>query len=274
MTSVDDLVARAVTAAEKAPDALREVTFSEVFRYLSGQGAGFEPAASTSASKSRKAKEPQGDPLADFDRTKLGELNDDTPALERALSVLRQARDDHAVDDLTAPQIADLLTKTVRIRTSRTTISTALDNAVTLVSRRKVGNKVLYSIMGAGETYLDDPQARDKLKSKPARKSSSKAKSAARSSPKAKSNSSPGKSAKNSAAKSGGRPGPQTALRGLIDAGYFAQPRAIQDAQKRLEQSRGYRYKQNELSGPLVRLLRKGLLQREMKGDQYEYSTP
>lgn len=82
------------------------------------------------------------------------------------------------------------------------------------------------------------------------------------------------KSAKKSAVRSSGRPGPQRALTELIDAGYFAVPRTIQDAQKRLQQSRGYRYEQRELSTPLVRLLRNGLLQREMNGDQYEYSTP
>ena len=74
------------------------------------------------------------------------------------------------------------------------------------------------------------------------------------------------------AGKSGGRPGPRAALQSLLDSGFFADPRTIQHAQLRLEESRGYRYEQHELSTPLVRKVRSDVLAREKNDDgQYEY---
>ena len=69
----------------------------------------------------------------------------------------------------------------------------------------------------------------------------------------------------------GGRYSSRTAVDRLIADGFFAEPRTIGDVRNHLE-TLGHRYKAEELSGPLLRSVRSGDLDRKKNDDGlYEY---
>lgn len=72
-----------------------------------------------------------------------------------------------------------------------------------------------------------------------------------------------------------GRSGAQVAVRELASTGFFKSSKTIGDVQKHLDAKRGLRYEQTSLSGPLLLLVREGVLDRE-KNDTgtYEYKLP
>lgn len=72
-----------------------------------------------------------------------------------------------------------------------------------------------------------------------------------------------------------GRSGAQAAVRELAATGFFKSSKTIGDVQKHLDAKRGLRYAQTSLSGPLLLLVREGVLDRE-KNDTgtYEYKLP
>lgn len=77
---------------------------------------------------------------------------------------------------------------------------------------------------------------------------------------------------KNTFPKAAGRPGPGKILTALLGDGFFKKPKTIKEIVDYLRTKKGYTYRVEEMSTPLLRLLRKGLLEREQnKDNQYEW---
>lgn len=84
------------------------------------------------------------------------------------------------------------------------------------------------------------------------------------------------KTARKSTRRRSGRVGSQTALRELAEnSTFFSSPRTIADIQTHLDNRKALKFKQNELSGPLGKLVRAGVLDRERNKDNlYAYKIP
>jgi hypothetical protein len=68
------------------------------------------------------------------------------------------------------------------------------------------------------------------------------------------------------------RSGGTTAIRGLIDEGFFANRRTLPQIQEFLRKKKVLSFKPNQLSSPLAKLTRRGELQREENDDgTFEY---
>jgi hypothetical protein len=69
------------------------------------------------------------------------------------------------------------------------------------------------------------------------------------------------------------RPGPSKMLDKLVDEGFFSQPRSIGDVTSFCKEVYGYEYKTTDLSGILMRMVRKSRLSRQTNEEknQYEY---
>jgi hypothetical protein len=70
--------------------------------------------------------------------------------------------------------------------------------------------------------------------------------------------------------------GPVATLNDLLSGSYFDKARILNDIITHCKDKLGRPFKPNELSGPLVRMVRKGELTREKNADntQYEYKKP
>jgi hypothetical protein len=70
-----------------------------------------------------------------------------------------------------------------------------------------------------------------------------------------------------------GSPGASAAISDLLASGFFKAPKTIGQIVEHCASARGHRYKANECSPPLLRLLRDGKLERKKNKDgQYEYT--
>ncbi len=160
--STDDLKKLFQEAAEIAkavPKELREAAFNRALDALSLPGAKKQlPRISPGTAAARAGGESNADPAAillqDLDRTRHSEVSTAPRVLERALFILRAARDDHSIDGLSAPQIAKVLTDKFRLRTTRQAVTQALDAAGDKVDRNSSGWIATYRIMHPGDEYL------------------------------------------------------------------------------------------------------------------------
>jgi hypothetical protein len=83
----------------------------------------------------------------------------------------------------------------------------------------------------------------------------------------------PGSEPKKARTKAQSTSGPGATLRQLVDNGFFKQGRRIGDIRNHCETKLALRFKSNELSPPLMRLVRDGTLQRERNAEnQFEYT--
>ena len=83
----------------------------------------------------------------------------------------------------------------------------------------------------------------------------------------------PNSSERKSASRRTAKKGAQASVRELADTDFFSAPRTIGDVQKHLEKKRVSKFGVNELSGPLGKLVREGVLDREKNADNvYEYT--
>ncbi|MGH8983712.1 MAG: hypothetical protein ACRDY6_07530 [Acidimicrobiia bacterium] len=92
---------------------------------------------------------------AGLDRTSHREVASAGSVRDRALWLLRIAKDELDIDGLTAPQIAAVLTNKFRLRTTRQAVGQALDRAGNVVDRVPDAPATVYRIMRPGEDYLD-----------------------------------------------------------------------------------------------------------------------
>lgn len=272
--NIEDAIKKAAKMAELVPENLREAAFNRAFDALVNESASASTKKSTKTKQQTPANSQTGTDssnpvevlLEHLDRTSHTEVAKAPKVLERALFVLRAARDDFNIDGLSSPQIAKVLTEKFRIKTSRQAVTAALDVAGDKVDLRKKGNSVFYRLMQPGEDYLD---AGD-FSAAPKRSASKKKKAVAKKStePKAKSNKKP---VTKKAARSG-RPGPGEMLKTLTSEGFFDDFKSINDIVLHCGKNKAHKYSLQDFSTPLRRAIHNQLLIREEnKEGQYEY---
>ncbi len=214
--------------------------------------------------------------LSEIDSTSHPEVSQCARALDRALHVLRIAKDRHGIDGMTPSQIAKVLTEKFRVSATRTGVGSALSGAPELVNRQPAPRRgFVYRLMAAGVAYLEDASPQ------PSRGASQRRASRRR-------RTQPGTrlaaGEQNAAAKEraeeqpsrreGRRPGTKALLLDLLAQGFFKTPRTVGDVQRHLAEGGGHRLGTNELSTPLVRLVRDKALRRSRRDDgQFEYTS-
>jgi hypothetical protein len=270
-----DAFKKAAAIAEVVPASMQEAAFHRALDQILGDTSPAEPSASGRAKRARSRAEDAGRAadnaerlIEGINRTAYPEIASAAKVLDRSLAILRLASRDFAIDGLTAPEIAKVLTDKFRQRTSRQAVTQALGAAHTMVDTALRGRVTVYRLMQEGEAYLKagGSQAAAGETSRPtptrrrrraARPQTSGAGETAR---------------KKQAARPARRRGPKTALSELIDEGYFGQARTINEAQEQLRHKKGLRFTLQDLSPSLVRLLREGRLDRDRNASgQYEY---
>lgn len=271
--------------ASSVPKELREVAFNRALDALLVASSKHNPPPPGAPPVQRRQKprpssgteESSGAGLlADLDRTRYPEIMSARRVLDRALLLLRAARDDHAVDGLGGSQIAAILSDKFRVRTTRQAVTQALEAAADKVDRKRLhGKSVIYRLMHPGDQYLTtgrsepgggngnaSPSKGRKKRKKGGGNAATKAVpplragTVARKVPK-------------------GRPGGGEMLKALISSSFFTTPRSIAEIQIHCEKKLAHKYGLNELSTPLRRAVQSGLLQRDENAEgQYEYRQP
>jgi hypothetical protein len=171
------LFKKAAEIAKSVPEPLQQVAFNRALNaLLDEQGAplGPEQGVQTSAkgNKKKRSKRPKAKRTSDdahpvshllesMDRTSYPQILNGSRVLERALALLRAAKDDFDIDGLGSTAIAKVLTDKFRLKTTRQAVQQALDAAGDKVDRvTPSSGKTYYRIMHPGEVYLDSPQAK------------------------------------------------------------------------------------------------------------------
>jgi len=272
------LFKKAAEISKAVPDPLREAAFNRAVDVLLGVD---DLSLRTPSHKPRKPGKPDlfspsrrnkdADPhIFDLDRMAYPQMQTVSRVLERALILLRIAKDDLGIDGLGSRLIAKVLTDKFRFRTTRQAVQQALDAAGDKVDRVSHDRKTIYRIMGPGEAYLDAGQFDTTHGHRTPKKRIDK-KTKARGTPKT-------ASQKNGSSGSQGKKpirssvSPTIALKVLVEEGYFSSPRRIGDIREHLQQKKGLAFKLRELSPVLLRLLRNKIIDRSKAEDgQYEY---
>jgi hypothetical protein len=210
--------------------------------------------------------------LSHLDRSAHPEVYEAPRVLDRALHVLRIARDEYGIEALTVPQITQVLKDKFRVSLTPQSVYGAFDRVQGVVDRVPAGKGVWkFRLMAAGEAYLAHPgqtpaasarrrstrrRAQPKTGVQPAEQQGAEA---------------PAKPAVSNK-RALGRPGPKKMVADLISRGYFSGPRVIGEVQAHIEQQLGYQFTTNELAPAFTRLLRESSLKRTKREDgQYEY---
>ena len=311
MNGPDDLgklFARAAEIASQVPPSMQEAAFHRALDVLQAE-AGIvvhatapptppkqhapsrKPAPSRKTSPSRKPTSGEQDAydvvslFHDLSRDAATDVDLFETTIGKALAILRVANRELGVDGMTAPDVCRVLNEKFRYKIERRSIAKAFDALGRRVDRKRAGTTVVFRLMSEGDKWLDDPAnqgpkapgSSTQRVSRPATKASKSAASPAKAKPKrVAASTSSVKPSPNRAARTTGstRSGPKGALEQLIATGYFDQPRTIGDIRASLEHDRAIRFKANELSPALVRLLRDGDLRRSKNAEnQYEYAA-
>jgi len=279
MTKQDpaSIIKQAAEIASQVPEELREAAFNQAVDLLSREtppDRQRDPKTKTRGKKS--ISKPESDDsidsvLDEIDRTSHPDITLAPRVLERAMMVLRIAEADYDINGLNAPQIARVLTSKFKEKTSRQAVSQALDAAGNYVNVTKDGRSTKYQLMAPGEKHLDSNEWRDnttKARSKPPKKRAKKTAASTKSKVTTKK-----KSTNNTSARRG-TPSAGTLIQDLVSNGFFDTPKTIAHAIEHVQASQGRRYKANELSPSLLRLLRNNTLKRDKNTDgKYEYQT-
>src|SRR6266511_6436355 len=281
-----DAFKRAAEIAAVVPEAMQEAAFHRALDQILGREPADGPGRGGSRSRQQQTKIDDKTPGADsaqqlidgINRTEYPEVAAASKVLDRALAVVRVASRDVAIDGLSAPQIARVLTDKFRLRTSRQAVTQALGSAHTMVDTVKRAGTTAYRIMQPGEDHLEAGGRAQKAGEtaappKPSRRRKRRSpKASAPASPAAKADSEEG--GQKSVSRRSRRRGPKMMLSELIDEGFFSQPRTISEAQEQLRHKKGVRFTLQDLSPAFVRLLRDRRLDRERnESGQYEYSA-
>jgi hypothetical protein len=293
MAGKDDhskLFARAAEIASNVPEPMQDAAFHRALDLLLGeeggdrtggsasrQGRQSKPKPKTGQRGKAKAPSDQGEQedrastlIANLDRTAYPHVTDASNVKDRALWLLQIANDDFSIDGLSAPEIAKVLTEKFRLTTTHQAVRQSLERANRLVDRDSRGPVTRYRIMDPGEKYLRNPDSQDKKPTRQKKKSTRSRK--AQTAKPARSKAAKASSRKPPATKR--RPTPFALLEGLVDSGFFKSPQTIAMIREHMEHKQGRKYKANELSPALLRLLRNGRLSRDKNDNkQYEYSS-
>ncbi len=270
---IEEAIKKAAEIAKVVPESLREAAFNRALDALLG-GASPRPNKGNKLTSKKDQEHGASGGLRELlNRTAYPQITQALPVLERALYILRAARDDYAIDGLGAAEIASILTEKFRLRTSRQAVTQALDAAGDKVDRSKKGRNVLYRLMQPGDDYLDTGNfntARYSTPGKIKKKKTTIVKPPAADIPKKKK--APTKTAKTAPKK--GRPGPGEILKKLAESGFFNEARSITDIQLYCENKLAHKYSLMELSTPLRRAVHSDLLTRDKNEEgNFEYSA-
>lgn len=276
------LFKEAADIAEQVPEGLRQVAFQRALDALLGPTTPQQSRSAADAPHQRKQVEAShqtksGSPtrsgavtqlLEAMNRTELADLMAGRKTLDRALLVLKAAQN-HGITELSAPDIAQILTQKFREATTPQAVRMALDRSPSFTDRRPSGGTFQYSIMAPGERYLESAPSKPPTGRKPKPR---KEKAAA-----AKSHSTPTTGEKSSSVKAGktGRPGPKQMLEVLVREGFFGEPRTMGQILSYLEEKKTHRYATSDFTATLQRMVRQSKLERTRNSQgQYEYKTP
>ncbi len=270
---------RAAEIAKSVPKHLQETAFNRAVDAILGKTPGDASGLRKRNAPKRKGitkqEDAETDPTATLlehmDSTAYPQLHDASKVIDRALVILRAARDDFKIDGLSSPQIAKVLTEKFRHKTSRQAVQMALASAGHMVDRVTPASGTAYfRIMRPGETYLDNPptEPTDRPKKKSRRKAATKIASK--------------ESTRNQAAektkaivkrRGPSKKGAYAVVTELLRDGFFKTPRTLSAIIEHAANDLGYHLKTNELSAPLLRYLRDKNLKRAKNHDkQFEYS--
>ncbi len=290
---LQEIVKRAAAVAAGVPQALQEAAFNRAFEALLHPGSGGEPNGHSSAGRAaRTVRETEGgsgggdkpiDPVAAMvalPRNVYAQVDDETGAMGKALALLTVAENEAHINALTSSQIAQILTTKLKWKVSRQAINQAMDRAGRMVDSTSGAGARAYTIMAAGQDYLNTPideRMAPSGSSGPRRRaraskaaSSSKSKTAK---PTSSDDSDPAIAKKTTPARrTDGRTGPREAVERLVGNGFFATPRTLGAIRTELRDSTAVDYKSTDLSPAMTRLLREGKLSRRKNEEsQYEY---
>lgn len=271
--NIEDAIKKAAEMAELVPENLREAAFNRAFDAILNISSDVAPKRkNTKTSGSEKPQADSTDPvetlLEHLNRTAHPEVAKAPKVLDRALFLLRAARDDFDIDGLGAPQIAKVLTEKFRIKTSRQAVTGALDVAGDKVDLQKISNSVMYRLMQPGDDYLEVGEFSVPAKKSSTKKTKVKAKKFVRKKATTKNKPNTKKAPKS------GRPGPGEMLKILAADGFFAKSRSMNDITVHCEKTLAHKYSLQDFSTPLRRAVHNGLLKREAnKEGQYEYKA-
>jgi hypothetical protein len=285
-----ELFKQASEIAQQVPENMQEAAFNRAIDLLSGTGAskasssqGTSSTTKTKTATKKKTKSTKtptddnsavGDLMSLIDSTQHPGVTSATSILDRALMVLQIALRDHDIDGLTPGDIAGVLTEKFRISTRNAPVSNALGLATTLVNRTQQGAGYLYKIMAPGEEHLahynqnPNEKAPTSKKGKPAKRAPKAKKAKPKvSAPKAKS--------KTKVKKATSKVSPTSAIKDLIDGGFFVEAKSGPEVQVHLKSKRGFNFEADHLRMTMLRLVRSGKLERDENAEgQYEYKSP
>jgi hypothetical protein len=288
---LSEMFARAAEIAKLVPEAMQDAAFNRALDLLVDPSTRSKPAAQTrkrarqSTSRREKVQAgvvPDDDPVKILMRMRRDQapgVDLESGVLAKSLALLRVSFDELEIDGLGASQIAKVLTEKFRFRASRQAVNQALDRAGPLVDRRADTTPTKYFLMDAGVKFLDTPvdeRSQTKAATKRRVAKSSKTKKTVKTVAKK------AKPAKKVAAKGSGREvkkssgpmGPKPSILYLIGSGFLSEPRTLQDMCDELDLKRGVKFKSDQISSTIVRLLRDGTLIRTRNSEnQYEYTT-
>ncbi len=272
------LFKKAAKISEAVPESLREAAFNRAVDALLGVQ---QVPSQVSSPKTRKtvkrtpstdsSSREAADPLlTELDHKVYPQMETAPRVLERALMLLRIAKDDFQIDGLGSIRIAKVLTEKFRYRTTYQAVQQALGAAGNKIDRISTGRKTTYRIMHPGELYLDAGQfgeAQNVSRTEPTKgKKLKKVSGAKKPTRKKVKRTSQGKKAPSRSK------GSMVAIKEIVAEGYFSSARRIGDVQKHLQHKKGLSFKVTALSPVLLRLLKDNVLDRVKAEDgQYEY---
>jgi len=268
----------AADIAEHVPEALRQAAFQRALDALLGpdpdqpalipQKSGQKTSQKASPVQAKSSSSGAVTQLLEImNRSELAELMAGKKTLDRALLILKAAQN-HGINELSASDIAQILTQKFREATKSNAVRMALDRSPSYTDRRPSGGTYQYSIMAPGERYLESgaensssvkkARVRKIVKTTPSTKE-----------PK-------GTKQKGSKPKAGkvGRPGPKAMVEVLLHEGFFAVPKTIGQILSHIEEKKTHRYATSDFTATLQRMVRQLKLDRFRNSDgQYEYKA-
>lgn len=282
-----ELFKQAAEIAEQVPESMQEAAFNRAIDLLSGTSSSASVEIDQSSekvkrsntspkvkAKSKKSAEKDSSEANDLmsliDSTQHPGVTSATPILEKSLMILQIALREHDIDGLTPAEIADVLTEKFRISTRSAAVSNALGLATTLVNRTKQGAGYMYKIMGPGEEHL----AHYSENSKETTPRTQKAKTTKKA-PKKKPTKAKKTTTKSKAKKTSSKVSPTSAIKDLIEGGFFVESKTGPEVQAHLKSKRGFNFETDHLRMTMLRLVRAGKLERDENAEgQYEYQSP
>jgi hypothetical protein len=239
-----ETIQRAIQAATEMvrdlPVELKEVAFSKAFDALINNKPTTASVTPSRSSEQKGGEESEAQNF-DIDRTRWYPLVSRLPLLlAKSMLVMRALQEEAHVEWSSPAQIHRILTERLRQPAKPGAVRMGLIRAGRFVDRRERGGVTEYRLMAPGDEELDRLLVEDHRAVPPRR-------------PKAKRTSSPISATK--------------ALNGLIASGFFGSDRTASEVVDHLSKKKALNFRQEDLSVALMRMVRRGDLDREKNTD-------